>query len=144
MAQALFVKQSIEIEAPASRVWQVLTSRDLTRHWVPEFFGQPAELVSGWQLGSTVYWNMLSDGKTYVEGTITLLEPSKTLRYTVFDIRSERPPVSDEDGITFTLVEREGHTQLSVMQGDFGKMPDGEKYYNASVAVWERVMPKIK
>lgn len=142
--KALFVRQSIEIAVPASKVWRVLTDRELTRQWVREFGGQDGELVSDWKLGSPVQWKMLSDGKTYVEGNVTAIEPYKMLRYTVFDVRGERPPVSDEDGITFTLSERNGRTLLSVVQGDFGKIDDGEKYYNASVPIWERVLPRIK
>src|SRR5947209_2887423 len=99
--KTLFVKQSIEIQAPAAKVWQILTDSGLTRSWVREFFGQDAELVSDWKLGSPVAWKVVRDGKTYVEGNVTALEPNKLLRYTVFDVRGERPPVSDEDGITF-------------------------------------------
>jgi uncharacterized protein YndB with AHSA1/START domain len=142
--EALFVRQSIEIQAPASRIWHVLTHRELTQQWVSEFFGQPAELVSDWKPGSPVEWKMLADGKTYVEGKVAAIEPYTLLRYTVFDVRSQRPPVSDEDGITFTLAEQGGKTLISLRQGDFGKMDDGRKYYEASVAVWEKVMPKIK
>lgn len=142
--KALFVKQAIEIQVPASKVWQVLTVSELTRNWVREFFGQDGELVSDWKLGSPVQWKMLSDGKVYVEGNVTAVQPYKLLRYTVFDTRSERPPVSDEDGITFTLSEQDGRTTLAVAQGDFGKMADGEKYYNASVPVWEKALPQIK
>src|SRR5882724_5070388 len=139
--KALFVKQSIEIQAPASSVWQVLTNRELTRYWVREFFGQDAELVSDWKLGSPVEWKTVADGKTYVEGNITAIEPNKLLRYTVFDVRGERPPISEEDGITFALSEQSGYTALLLTQGDFGKMDDGERFYNASVELWERVLP---
>ncbi len=142
--KTLFVRESVEIQAPASKVWRVLTVTELTRQWVREFFGHEGELVSDWRLGSRVEWKLLADGKTYVEGNVKVVEPYKMLHYTVFDVRSERPPVSDEDGITFTLDERDGRTVLSVRQGDFGKMDDGEKYYNLSVPVWERVMPRIK
>lgn len=136
--KALFVKQSIAIQAPAAKVWQVLTKRELTRQWVREFFGgQDAELVSDWKLGGAVEWKLLADHKTYVEGNVIALEPHKLLRYTVFDVRSERPPVDEADGITFNLVEQGGQTALAVMQGNFGKMDDG-------VAVWENVLPKIK
>ncbi len=142
--KALFVKQSIEIQAPASKVWAALTNHELTRHWVREFFGQDAELVSDWTMGSPVEWKTVADGKTYVEGNVTAIIPYMLLRYTVFDVRGERSPVSEEDGITFTLAEQYARTTLSLMQGDFGKMDGGEKFYNASVELWERVLPIIK
>src|SRR5690242_6779758 len=137
----MFVRQSIEIQAPAAKVWPVLTEREHTRVWVREFFGQDAELVSDWKLGSPVQWKTVADGKTYVEGNVTAVEPNKLLRYTVFDVRGERPPVSDEDGITFALAEQGGQTTLSLTQGDFGVMEDAERFYNASVELWERVLP---
>src|SRR5258707_13328736 len=138
-----FVRQSIEIPAPASAIWRVLTDRELSSNCVREFAGAYAELVSDWKLGSAVLWQD-ADGKFFVEGNVTAIEPSKMIRFTVFDTRSERPPVSDQDGITFTLFEHGGQTRLSVAQGDFGKMPDGEKYYQLSVPIWERVLPIIK
>ncbi len=143
--KSLFVRQSITIQASAEKVWRVLTEAELTRSWVREFFdGQDAELVSEWKMGSAVEWKLLSDGKTYVEGNVTALEPGWLLRYTVFDVRSARPPVTAEDGITFTLNEQNGQTMLSVKQGDFGVMDDGEKYYNASASIWQHVLPNIK
>src|SRR5262245_26502240 len=117
--EALFVRQSVEIQAPASKVWQVLTQPELNQQWVSELFGQPAEMVSDWHSGSPVEWKVLADGKPYVEGNVTAIEPNWLLRFTVFDVRSERPAVSDEDGITFTLEEQAGKTLLSVRQGDF-------------------------
>src|SRR5579859_8181854 len=130
-----FVRQSIEINAPAAAVWRVLTERELTSNWVREFSGAYGELASDWKLGSPVLWRD-ADGKVFVEGNVTAIEPFKKLRFTVFDTRSERIPVGAEDGITFTLSEQNGRTRLSVTQGDFGKMPDGEKYYNMTIPVW--------
>ncbi|HLY26905.1 MAG TPA: SRPBCC domain-containing protein [Aggregatilineales bacterium] len=138
-----FVRQSITISAPAQVVWRVLTERELTSNWVREFSGSSGELVSDWKSGSPVLWRT-AEGKVFVEGNVTAIEPFKLLRYTVFDTSGQRPPVGEKDGITFTLSEQGGQTRLSVTQGDFGKMPDGEKYYKMSVPVWERVLPTIK
>lgn len=139
----LFVKQSIEIDAPTSRVWDVLTKPEYNRQWISNFGGLDGEITSDWKIGSPVLWKG-ADGNTYVEGNVTAVESGKMLRFTVFDTRSERPPVTDQDGITYTLSELNGHTVLSVKQGDFGKMTDGEKYYNATIGVWEKVLPKVK
>jgi uncharacterized protein YndB with AHSA1/START domain len=49
-----------------------------------------------------------------VEGNVTALEPNKLLRFTVFDVRGERPPVTEEDGITYELKERNGKTTLRI------------------------------
>lgn len=140
----LFVKQAITIQAPAAQVWQVLTNPDQTRQWVPEFLGQAGELVSDWRLGSPVRWKNLADGQAFVAGNVTTVTPHTMLRFTVFDVRMERQPVSDEDGITFNLAERDGVTVLAIVQGDFGKVDGGETYYNLTVPVWEKVLPIMK
>jgi uncharacterized protein YndB with AHSA1/START domain len=139
----LFVNRSIEINAAPSKVWQVLTDPSLTAGWVPEF-GIKGSLHSDWTMGSKVSWKDL-DGRTFVEGTVTGLQPYKFLRYTVFDMGSkERPPVAEEDGITFRLSEEKGNTKLDLTQGDFSVMTEGQKYHQMSSEVWDRVLPKIK
>jgi uncharacterized protein YndB with AHSA1/START domain len=139
----LFVKRSIEINAPASTVWDVLTKPEFTRYWISNFGGIDGEIESDWKMGSPVLWKG-ADGKVIVEGNVTALNPGQSVRFTVFDVRSERPPISDKDGITYILDSQDGHTVLSVAQGDFGKMPDAEKYYDATVETWEKVLPEIK
>lgn len=139
----LFVKKSIAIHAPAAKVWDVLTKQDFIRHWVSNFGGIDGTIVSDWKMGSPVLWKG-ADGTLYVEGNVTAVEPESLLRFTVFDVHSERPPVSDKDGITYSLASEDGHTTLTVTQGDFGKMVDGEKYYLATIEVWDKVVSKIK
>jgi uncharacterized protein YndB with AHSA1/START domain len=138
----LILKQSVEINAPASKVWEVLISAPMTRQWIGSF-GIEGEIVSDWKLGDPVQWKG-QDGTVFVEGNVTAVDPEKLLRFTVFDTRSERPPVTDKDGITYELSSQNGKTTLTVKQGDFGKMADGEKYYNASIDVWKKVLPKVK
>jgi uncharacterized protein YndB with AHSA1/START domain len=140
----LFIDKSIEIDAPASKVWEVLTSRGYTPNWAPEFSGgSPFVIESEWKPGSPVVWKDGED-RTIVQGNVTALDPAKLLRFTVFDVRSERPPVSEEDGITYELSEKDDKTRLHVLQGDFSVMPDGEKYRDLSAEIWDRALSKVK
>jgi uncharacterized protein YndB with AHSA1/START domain len=140
----LFVDKSIEINAPASKVWNVLTNTGYTAEWASEFSGgSPFQIESDWKFNSPVSWKG-PDGKVIVEGTVTGLEPRKFLRFTVFDVRSQRPSVTEEDGITYQLSEEDGKTKLHVLQGDFSAMPEGEKYRDMSAETWDRVLPKVK
>ncbi len=143
--EKLFVDESIEINAQASKVWQVLTLRPFTDQWAPEFAnGDPHfSIESDWKLGSAVLWKG-QGGSLIVEGTVTALIYDRLLRFTVFDVRSARPPVTEEDGITLELSEQNGRTTLHVLQGDFFAMPEGQKYRDMSAAVWKRVLPKVK
>ncbi len=140
----LFVEKTIEINAPASKVWDVLTRREQTSEWAPEFSGGAQfHIDSDWNLGSPVLWKG-QDGNVIVEGEVTALEPNTFLRFTVFDVRWEKPPVTEEDGITYELTEQSGKTTLRLLQGDFSVMAEGEKYHRLSAEVWDRVLPKVK
>lgn len=79
-----------------------------------------------------------------MEGNVTALDHGKLLRFTVFDVRGERPAVTEEDGITYQFSERERKTTLHVLQGDFSAMPEGEKFRDMSAEIWSRVLPKVK
>jgi uncharacterized protein YndB with AHSA1/START domain len=141
----LFVDKTIEIEAPASRVWSALTRRDSTAKWAPEFSGGGPRfhLESDWNLGSPVSWKDEA-GNVIVEGNVTGKEPNRFLRFTAFDTRSERPASGPDDGISFELTEENSKTLLHLRQGDFSNMPEGAKYQRMSDEIWERVLPKVK
>lgn len=140
----LFVDKTIEINAPASKVWDILTSPQHTAQWATEFVGEAQfHIESDWQLGSSVLWKD-QDGNVIVEGNVTAVEPNTFLRFTVFDVRSEKPPVAEEDGITYEVIEHDGKTTLRILQGDFSVMPEGEKYHRMSAQIWDRVLLKVK
>ncbi|OGE31962.1 hypothetical protein A2631_02475 [Candidatus Daviesbacteria bacterium RIFCSPHIGHO2_01_FULL_44_29] len=141
----LFVDKTIQINAPVGRVWEALTRREDTDIWAPEFSsGSPQfHIESNWQLGKPVLWKD-QNGIIIVEGEVTALEPDKFLRFTVLDVRGAKPPVTEEDGITYELSEQNGVTTLHVLQGDFSAVHEGEKYCQMSGATWDRVLPKVK
>ena|SRR5215472_9922668 len=140
----LFVDKTIEINAPISTVWDVLTRREQTAEWASEFTGgAPLYLESEWKLGSSVLWKD-QHGTVIVEGQVTALQPPTLLRFTVFDVRGDRQSVSEEDGITYRLREQSGKTTLRLLQGDFSAMAEAEKYHGMSAQIWDRVLPKVK
>ncbi|WP_338786494.1 SRPBCC domain-containing protein [Metabacillus sp. FJAT-53654] len=144
--EKLFVDESIVINATSAKVWEALTNRIYSDKWATEFSsgGPQFSIESDWNLGSPVLWKG-QDGTVIVEGNVTALKPHKILRFTVFDVRSsERPAVTEEDGITFKLSEQDGKTTLHILQGDFSVMNDGEKYRDLSTEIWEKVLPKVK
>ena len=142
--EKLFVEKSIKINTTASSVWDVLTKPEFTDQWAPEFSGGAEfHIESDWKLGSPVLWKG-QDGSMIVQGNVTSLEPNRFLRFTVFDVRGEKPPVTEEDGITYELTEQNGKTILRLSQGDFSMMAEGEKYQRMSAEVWDRVLPKVK
>lgn len=58
----LFVEKTIEITAPAANVWDVLTTREQTAEWAPEFAGGAKFYIeSEWIPGSPVLWKDQND-----------------------------------------------------------------------------------
>ncbi len=140
----LIAEKSIEIAAPASAVWNVLTAR--TSEW-SGLFGATGPVESDWKPGSEVLWRN-ADGVVYVNGRVLASEPSKLLRFSVRSTQREMQPVSGraEDDITqtYALAEHGGRTTLSIAHGDFRNLAKGEEIYPAVVAGWDTLLAKFK
>ena len=127
MSNPLIVKNTIEIHAPAKKVWDALTNPEQTRKYM---FG--CETVSDWKPGSSLLWKGSYEGKemVFVTGSIVTIDPPKFLTYTTFD-----PNGTIEDipknylNVTYDLSEQNGSTILTVTQGDYSEVADGERRY---------------
>ena len=140
------IKNSIRIQAPAARVWQVLVNPEETRKYM---FG--CETVSDWQPGGDLLWNLQHEGKefTAVKGRIVQIDPGHHLAYTVID--PNNPAVADIPEnyltVTYDLSEQNGETELIVTQGDYSKVADGERRYNEAYnngEGWNPILVQIK
>ena len=142
MTKELTVKASIEINAPAWRLWEILTKPEYTKKYM---FGCTA--ISDWKEGSGLDWKGNINGKDMivVKGTIIKIEPGKYLEYTTFD-----PNMGLDDipanylTVTETLTENNGKTTLAITQGSFNNVQDSERRYADCVKGWEMVLPMIK
>ena len=72
MIQPLLVKNSVIIDAPASKVWDALTHPEQTKKYM---FG--CETVSDWKVGSALLWKGSYEGKemVFVKGDIVEIQP---------------------------------------------------------------------
>jgi uncharacterized protein YndB with AHSA1/START domain len=133
MKNSLIVKQSIKIDAPPSRVWQILTKPEYIRQWdeLPENFGDydisPATVIEWPQSRLSVVEFRLNE----------------TLRYELYI------PTWEEEvnniGYAYSLsTDDEGHTWLTVEIGDFAILVEGDNYYNESVSFGQTASQKIK
>ncbi|WP_134703010.1 SRPBCC domain-containing protein [Ammoniphilus sp. YIM 78166] len=130
----LLVEKSIEINAPAAKVWQVLTNPALSKQWIEQFWPGFGALESDWKVGSAMYWKT-AEGTIDIEGKILGIEPVKMIRYSF---------TMPQDIVILTLDERNRNTVLSVVHGDFAEKPDGEECYLGALAGWDMNLPKIK
>jgi uncharacterized protein YndB with AHSA1/START domain len=144
MTQPLIAEKSIDITAPASKVWAVLTQR--SSEW-SDLFGARGPVESDWKVDSDILWRN-ADGVVYVTGRVLASELATLLRFTVRSTQREMQPLSGrpEDDITqtYALAERGGRTTLSIAHGDFRHLAKGEEIYPAVMAGWDQLLARFK
>lgn len=142
----LIVKNNITINASASKVWNALVNPEQTKKYM---FG--CETVSDWKQGSTLLWRMEHEGKDFiaVKGNIVKIEPEKFLAYTTIDPNNPSMPDVPENYLTVTydLKEENGQTVLTVTQGDYARVADGQRRYEETYnngEGWNPILVEIK
>ena len=146
MSAPLIVENTITINAAAAKVWDLLVNPLQTKKYM---FG--CETVSDWQVGSPLLWKGVYEGNemVFVKGDIVFIEPGKLLAYTVIDPNSTTIPDVPENylTVTYALVEDNGQTTLTVSQGDFATVADGERRYAETYNNgdgWNPILVQIK
>jgi uncharacterized protein YndB with AHSA1/START domain len=145
MAQQLFVKNSITINASPARVWDALTNPEQTKKYM---FG--CETVSDWKKGSLLEWKGQQDGKdiVYVKGDIIDIKPEKLLIYETIDTLSPIDESSEQFlNVTYELVPQGNSTVLNVTQGDYAKVNEGDRRYKEADnngEGWNPILVEIK
>jgi uncharacterized protein YndB with AHSA1/START domain len=130
-------KTSIEVNAPAAKVWQALTDAAIVKQY---FFG--TNVKSDWKKGSPITWEGEWEGKSYKDtGTVLDIEPGKMLKYNYWSSMSgtENIPENYVD-ITYDLDEKDGKTVLTITQEKI-KTEEAKEH---SVQNWQWVFGKMK
>ena len=140
MSSELVVRNNILIQAPPSRVWEVLVTPRYIRQWdeLPEGFAHEAAL----QPGSEIVW--VHPNGTQTTLTVISLKPEKELSLSLSNSNWTVKPRPEEVAYTYTLSEQEGGTGLTITIGDFSKIAHGESYYEASLDFAQEGGKKIK
>ncbi len=136
-AMPVIVTDHVTINAPASRVWKVLTTPNFIRQWddLPEGFGdQPL------QKGTHIEWEGFS------KLTVAELSPEQRLKLKLYSPKWGKPPELYDIAYSYSLTENNGQTHLSLNIGDFNVLPieQAETYQEASQEFAESALPKIK
>ena len=145
MKEPLFVRNSITLNAPPSKVWDVLTNPEQTKKYM---FG--CETVSDWKKGSSLLWKGQYEGKemVFVKGDIVEIKPEKLLVYTTIDPNSGIDDTSENYlTVTYELIAKNGQTILNVSQGDYSQVAEGERRYEESSnngEGWNPILVEIK
>ncbi|HLZ86717.1 MAG TPA: SRPBCC domain-containing protein [Puia sp.] len=145
MNTPLIVKSEITINAPATSVWDALTRPEWTKQYM---FG--CEAQSDWKPGSPLLWRGNFNGvdMVAVKGQIVSIDPVQSLVYTVIDPNNPAIPDIPENYLTVTcqLTEEGGRTFLTVTQGDYSKVAEGETRYQHTVdgGGWDPILVQIR
>jgi uncharacterized protein YndB with AHSA1/START domain len=143
--EKLIITNIIQINAPAAKVWNALVNPEETKKYM---FG--CETISEWKPGSALLWKMLYEGKDFiaVKGNIVEIQPAKFLSYTVIDPNSTIADIPENYlTVTYALEEKNGATTLTVTQGDYNIVAEGEKRYKESYnngEGWNPILVEIK
>ena len=131
-------RAQITINAPASKVWEALTTPAIIKQY---FFGTDA--VSDWKVGSPLIFKGEWQGKQYQDkGTILESVPQKKFKY---DYWSSMGKLLDRPEnymmVTFKLNKDDNdHTLLTLLQEN---IPD-EESKNHSIENWQMVLGNLK
>lgn len=140
------VISKVAIKAPTEKVWDILVNPNQTKKYM---FG--CETVSDWKPGSPLSWEMIHEGKPFVavKGNVVAIEPGKYLDYTVFDPHNKNMEDIPENylHVTYELEHSNAETLLTVTQGDYNTVADGEKRYQEAYnngEGWNPILAQIK
>ncbi len=133
----LIAEASIEIEAPAERVWAALTEPALVKRY---FFG--TDMSTDWQVGSPITYRGEWEGKPYEDrGTVLAFEPQKRLAFSYWSNFSGVPDTEENRQRIEQRVEgRGGKTTVTVTQHNI----TGEEARDHSAANWQAVLGEMK
>ncbi len=140
MSDEMTLRKTVIIRAPKSKVWDALVNPDMTKQYM---FG--CVPVTTWEPDSPLIWRGAADGKDYVTGKVLRYEPDTVLAFTTFDPNGGMDDVPDNH-LTgeYVLAYENGVTTVSVTQGDFARVADGQKRYNDSQGAWDMSLSTLK
>jgi uncharacterized protein YndB with AHSA1/START domain len=129
---------SIEIKAPARRVWRALTTPDLIQRW---FFGVRTE--TDWRPGSPIVHRGELQGRPYEDkGTILRVEPDELLVHTHWSSMSGTPDAPENyQEVEWALREHDDETtELTVSETNV----PSEQAKQMSEQGWEASLRALK
>jgi uncharacterized protein YndB with AHSA1/START domain len=137
MTDDLKTEASITIDAPATRVWEALTTPELIREW---FFG--VDTVTDWKVGSPIIHRGEYQGRPYEDkGSILEFDPPRMLVHSHWSPVSGLPDSPENyQRVSWSLSERDGETQLTITEINL----PSEEAKAVSEQSWQTVLDNLK
>jgi len=120
----LYTKESIDIDAPVSKVWEIVTKPSHIKQW-EDFVGDYGD-DSPLEVGREIIWK---DGEDHLKGMVTGLEPLTLIRVSFRDSTWERAIPPEDFTYVLELFSTGEHTLATITKGDYKKIPHSEKIY---------------
>ena len=142
MENSLFTHDELLIPAPADQVWDALVNPAKTVQYM-----HACEPITTWQVGEPIRWKGVEDQVVYVTGTLVALDKNQKFSFTVLDPQAEYEDIPENYLVaTYTLEEVEEGTRLSVTQGDYHQVANGQARYEETMSYggWSSVLEGIK
>lgn len=136
------VEAAIEIDQPASRVFDAFTEASLLRSW----WGVERCLVEKKQGGLySLTWDISDKGFHYVStGVITVFIPAKELMVDHFVYFNPEKKILGPTYLSIRLTEKENKTLLNLVQGGYQSDADWDWFYDAVKNAWPKVLVNLK
>ncbi|MCE7042552.1 SRPBCC domain-containing protein [Dyadobacter sp. CY312] len=131
----LNVKNKVLIEAPLTKVWEVLIAPKFIRQWdaLPEDF-QDYYL----ETGREIEWAGSS------KMVVTEMVAQETLKLSLYQTKWDLSPSECDISFTYSLKADAEQTALSIQIGDFAQLNNGLEYYESYTESATKVLTKIK
>jgi len=137
--KSLTVQNKVTIDASPEKVWKVLTLPKFIRQWdeLPEDFGDNP-LADG----TEILWQQPDGNITKL--TVTNFSENRLLKMNLYVSRWANPEASYDIAYTYKITDIGGASELEITIGDFGILPSGQNYYDASLDFGNTGLEKIK
>jgi uncharacterized protein YndB with AHSA1/START domain len=135
--KTFLAESSVTIDAPIEKVWRVLTTPEIIKRY---FFG--TDVVSDWQVGSSITWKGEWQGEPYEDkGEILVVEENRKLQFSHFSPVSGKPDVPENyHVVTFELESEGDKTKISLSQDN----NENEEVRKHSEENWNTVLEGMK
>jgi uncharacterized protein YndB with AHSA1/START domain len=137
VSKNLIAKQSITIDAPASKVWDALINPEMIKQYL---FGTDA--ISDWKVGSPITYKGSWDGKAYEDkGTVLNVVDEKLLESTYWSSMSGTSDAPENyKNVRYELIPINNGTILMITQNNNAT----EEEKNHSEQNWKMVLNSLK
>lgn len=141
MSKVFTARSTIQINAPASRVWEALVNPELIRQYLFD-----TQVTTDWKVGSPIIYKGVWEGKPFEDkGTILEIEPETRLVSTYWSAFSGLPDSPEHyQTVHYELNPNGGtHTVLTVTQDNIRSekdVPRFEQNWNMTLKAIKKVV----